>query len=38
MRQMLADDHAVRHKAVAAAELDRSYADSLLVQGIDPVS
>ena len=33
MRQMLADSHAVHHEVVAAAELDRSYADSPLVQG-----
>jgi 2-polyprenyl-6-methoxyphenol hydroxylase-like FAD-dependent oxidoreductase len=33
MRQMLADGQAVHHEVVAAAELDRSYADSALVQG-----
>ena len=33
MRQMLADGQSVHHEVVAAAELDRSYADSALVQG-----
>ena len=33
MRQMLADGQAVHHEVVAAAELDRSYGNSPLVQG-----
>ena len=33
MRQMFADRQLAHHEAVAAAELDRSYADSVLVRG-----